>query len=95
MIVYNLLIFAFGFWNVFKKNKVLSPIFGLGFLAALALCMIGIYNSQNPTGEKILQSTAVLLGVGVLGYILIALSKNKLLKNRSISSQQFHLHQKN
>lgn len=78
MILYNLLIFAFGFWNVFKKNKSLSPIFGLGFLAALILSIMSIFNSQHSMDEKILQSVAVLLGVGVLGFILIALSKNKL-----------------
>ncbi len=78
MILYNLLIFAFGFWNVFKKNKSLSPIFGLGFLAALALSIFSIFNSPHSMEEKILQSVAVLLGLGVLGFILIALSKNKL-----------------
>jgi len=78
MILYNLLIFSFGFWNVFKKNKSLSPIFGLGFLAALVLSILGIFNSPHAMDEKILQSVAVLLGIGVLGYILIALSKNKL-----------------
>ncbi len=78
MILYNLLIFAFGFWNVFKKNKALSPVFGLGFLAALVLSMLNIFNSQHSMDEKILQSVAVLLGLGVLGFILIALSKNKL-----------------
>jgi thermitase len=78
MILYNILIFAFGFWNIFKKNKTLSPVFGLGFLAALALSLLGIYYSQHTMGDKILQATTVLLGIGVLGYILIALSKNKL-----------------
>ncbi|MEM9548783.1 MAG: S8 family serine peptidase [Bacteroidota bacterium] len=78
MILYNLLIFAFGFWNVFKKNKSLSPIFGLGFIAALALSILSIYNSQVSADEKILQTVAVLLGLGVMGFILIALSKNKL-----------------
>ena len=78
MILYNILIFAFGFWNVFKKNKTLSPVFGLGFLAALALSLLGIYYSQHNMGDKILQTSALLLGIGVLGYILIALSKNKL-----------------
>jgi len=78
MILYNLLIFAFGFWNVFKKNKSLSPIFGLGFLAVLVLSMLSIFNSTQTADEKILQSIIVLLGLGVLGFILMALSKNKL-----------------
>lgn len=78
MILYNLLIFAFGFWNIFKKNKSLSPVFGLGFLAALLLSFLGIFNSSLSMDAKVLQSVTVLLGLGVLGFILIALSKNKL-----------------
>ncbi|MDF1699498.1 MAG: hypothetical protein P1U56_26835, partial [Saprospiraceae bacterium] len=78
MIIYNLLIIAFGCWNVFKKNKALSPIFGLGFLAMLGLTFLNVYNAHEPMDEKILTSVAILLGLGVLGYILIALSKNKL-----------------
>lgn len=78
MILYNLLIFAFGFWNVFKKNKTLSPVFGLGFIAALALSLFNIYNAPLSSNQKVFEAVAVFLGLGVLGFILIALSKNKL-----------------
>ena len=78
MILYNVLIFSFGFWNIFKKNKSLSKIFGLGFIAALVFSLLGIFDSAQTMDDKMLQSTGVLLGLGVLGFILIALSKNKL-----------------
>lgn len=78
MILYNVLIFTFGFWNIFKKNKSLSPILGLGFMASLGYAVFSLLNSSNPADDKVYQGLAILFGLSILGYILIALSNNKI-----------------
>lgn len=78
MILYNILIFLFGFWNIFKKNKSLSPVLGFSFMAAFAFWVYTVLGSPLKSDAKILQGLAVLFGLSLLGFILIYLSKNKL-----------------
>ncbi len=78
MILYNILIFTFGFWNIFKKHKSLSPILGFSFMASFAFWVFSILNSSNRIDAKMLEGFIVLLGLSLLGFILISLSKNKI-----------------
>jgi len=78
MILYNILIFTFGFWNVFKKNKSLSPILGFSFIVALSFSIFSIFGNSLSIEEKAAEGVILLMGLSILGFILIALSNNKL-----------------
>lgn len=77
MVLYNILIFTFGFWNIFKKNKSLSPILGIGFMASFGYWIYQMINSSSQMDEKVSQGVIVLFGLSLLGYILLALINNK------------------
>jgi len=77
MILYNALIFSFGFWNIFKKNSKLSPVLGLAFFASLGLSIYRIINSASTTDAKVTSGVIIMFGLSLLGYILIALSNHK------------------
>lgn len=79
MLSYSILIFSFGFWNVFKKNKTWSPIFGFSFIATLSWCVFQLYfsNDSSPS-SRFLEGLSLLFGLSILGFLLIALSKNKI-----------------
>lgn len=78
MIIYNILIFTFGFWNIFKKHKSLSPVLGVAFMATLSFWAISLISCGASTQHKVLYGVGVMLGLSLLGFILISLSKNKL-----------------
>lgn len=79
MLSYSILIFTFGFWNIFKKNSSLGPLFGFSFIATLSWCAFKLYfsNALSPS-SGILEGVTVLFGLSILGFLLIALSKNKI-----------------
>jgi thermitase len=78
MILYNILIFTFGFWNIFKKNKSLSPILGFSFMAAFAFWIFTVIGMPSRLDTKVFEGLSVLFGLSILGFILISLSKNKI-----------------
>ncbi|MFT4535096.1 MAG: thermitase [Saprospiraceae bacterium] len=78
MILYNILIFTFGFWNIFKKNKSLSPLLGFSFMVAFAFWVFTTLGSVDRIDTKVFEGLYVLFGLSILGFILISLSKNKI-----------------
>lgn len=78
MILYNILIFTFGFWNIFKKDKSLSPVLGFSFMAVFAFWVFSTLGAPIKTDTKVFEGLAVLFGLSILGFILIYLSKNKI-----------------
>ena len=78
MILYNILIFTFGFWNIFKKNRSLSPVLGFSFMAAFAFWVFSALGAPVNSTAKIFEGLSVLFGLSILGFILISLSNNKI-----------------
>ena len=78
MILFNVMIFAFGFWNVFKNIKPLNSLFGLAFIGSLLYCIGSFYMTIPSMNGLFLHIVPVLLGMGVLGFILQAFAPNKL-----------------
>ena len=78
MIIYNILIFTFGFWNIFKKNNSLSPVLGFSFMAAFAFWVFSTLGAPINNTAKVFEGLSVLFGLSILGFILISLSNNKI-----------------
>jgi thermitase len=91
MILYNILIFTFGFWNIFKKNKSLSPILGFSFMAAFAFWVFSTLGAPIQADVKVFEGLSVLFGLSILGFILISLSKNKIAQVGAVVMAAFGL----